>query len=226
MSCLEVLFANKQIVDKNLVILSWGNVSKIDRDKNLLYIKPSGADLEEISQYDIAQVSTLDGSWVLGMKPSVDTKIHLEIYKGFSDVGAVVHTHSVHATAFAQANKPIPCLGTTHADYFYGEIPCVPQPTAEELDDDYEKYTGLRIVDYFDYFDIDYNHIPAALVEGHGVFCWGKTVEDAVETAIILEKVAEMAILTLSLNKDSNLSDYVLEKHFTRKHGDSKYYGQ
>jgi L-ribulose-5-phosphate 4-epimerase len=226
MSCLEVLFANKQIVDKNLVILSWGNVSKIDRDKKLLYIKPSGADLEEISQYDIAQVSTLDGSWVLGMKPSVDTKIHLEIYKGFSDVGAVVHTHSVHATAFAQANKPIPCLGTTHADYFYGEIPCVPQPTAEELDDDYEKHTGLRIVDYFDYFDIDYNHIPAALVEGHGVFCWGKTVEDAVETAIILEKVAEMAILTLSLNKDSNLSDYVLEKHFTRKHGDSKYYGQ
>jgi len=226
MSCSEVLFANKKIVDNNLVILSWGNVSKIDRSNNVLYIKPSGADLEQISEHDIAQVSTVDGHWVRGMKPSVDTKIHLEIYKGFSDVGAVVHTHSVYATAFAQANKPIPCLGTTHADYFHGEIPCVPQPTVVELDDDYEKHTGLRIVDYFNHFGINYNHVPAALVEGHGVFCWGKTIEDAVETSIILEKVAEMAILTLSLNKDSNLSDYVLDKHFTRKHGDSKYYGQ
>jgi len=226
MSCLEVLEANKAIVENNLSILTWGNVSIIDRDKSVIYIKPSGADLGSLSPEDISVVSTKDGSRVSGMRPSVDTDIHLEIYKGFKSIGSIVHTHSVYATSFAQAGMGVPCLGTTHADYFYGEVPCVPQPTYEEVQDKYEKFTGSGIVNYFDYYNIDPAHIPAALVEGHGVFCWGKSSQDAIETSIILEKVSEMALLTLSLRRDCNLSDYILEKHFTRKHGDSKYYGQ
>jgi L-ribulose-5-phosphate 4-epimerase len=226
MSCLEVLFANKWIVEKNLSILTWGNVSKIDREKDLLLIKPSGADLDSINEHDIATVKVSTGERVSGLKPSVDTDIHLELYRGFEDIGSVVHTHSVHATAFAQAHRAIPCLGTTHADYFHGEIPCVNQPTPAQVENDYERHTGQKIVEYFNYFELNPNHVPAALVAGHGVFCWGKTLEAALETAIIVETVAEMALHTLSLNKGIMLDDYVLEKHFMRKHGDSKYYGQ
>jgi len=198
----------------------------IDSKKGILYIKPSGANLSVIREEDISIVSLSDGELLSGMNPSVDTKTHLELYNGFKDVGAVVHTHSVYATSFAQANRSIPCLGTTHADYFFGEVPCISEPSSEEVKNDYEKFTGFRIVDYFNYCRINPVHVPAALVQGHGVCCWGKTLQEAVEHSIILEKVAEMAAITLDINKNSVLSDYVLEKHFTRKHGDSKYYGQ
>lgn len=226
MSCLEVLYANKWIVEKNLSILTWGNVSKVNREEGQIYIKPSGANLETLGSEDISIVSLGDGSHLSGLSPSVDTKTHRQLYKHFDDVGCVVHTHSTYATAFAQANCSIPCLGTTHADYFFGSIPCITQPTSNEVDKDYEKFTGLRIVNHFHTLGINSLEVPAALVQGHGVFCWGKTVKDALENSIIVEKVAEMAIHTLSLNQKSKLSEYILNKHFLRKHGKNKYYGQ
>ena len=226
MNCSEVLNANKWIVDKDLCMLTWGNVSYMDRDKSVVYIKPSGADLNSISPDDISQVSFDDEKLIGGLKPSVDTKIHLELYRNFEEVKAVVHTHSLHATSFAQASKGIPCLGTTHADYFFGEIPCVPQPTPEMIVEDYERHTGKCIANYFLKHNISSSSVPAALVEGHGVFCWGKTLKNALENAMIVEKIAEMALITLSLNPNSELSSYVLYKHFLRKHGGASYYGQ
>ena len=236
MNCSEVLRANKWLVDKELCILTWGNVSYLDRDESILYIKPSGANLDELSPKQISQVSYETNELLGGLSPSVDTPTHLELYKQFGSrhqvpygVNSIVHTHSVYATAFAQAGSPIPCLGTTHADYFFGEIPCVPQPTEEEVEEDYEKNTGKCIANYFISNGINPMEVPAALVQGHGVFCWGKTIEDALEISMIVEKVAQMASITLSmlpLRTCGGLSPYLLKKHYLRKHGTNNYYGQ
>ena len=156
----------------------------------------------------------------------MDTPTHLEIYKSFDDVRCVIHTHSRYATIFAQAASEIPCLGTTHADYFYGNIPCVDCPTKREVDRNYEEYTGKSITSFHIQNNIDYNSMQACLVAGHGPFVWGKTIDSALENAKVLEIIAELAHKTLSLNKNSYLPRYILNKHFLRKHGDKKYYGQ
>jgi len=222
----RVLEANREIVKSGLSILTWGNASLVDRDKELVHIKPSGINLSEASAEDIAVVGLSSGTHVSGLNASVDTKTHLELYNSFDNIGGVVHTHSVFATAFAQSNTNIPCLGTTHADYFNGAIPCIGPPSPEEVEEDYELFTGKNIVKYFKENAVNPDHVPGALVRGHGVFCWGYTIELAVEHAIIIEKIAEMAVITLGLDSYSRLDPYILNKHFQRKHGKDSYYGQ
>lgn len=219
----QILQANKWIVDKKLVSLTWGNVSAKKAGK--IFIKPSGADLNSIEEKDISVLS-LDGSIVSGLKPSVDAPAHVELYSAFDDINCIVHTHSKYATVFAQLNKPIQCLGTTHADYFKGSIPVVPTPRWNDSIS-YEKITGKAIVSYFKEKDINHNDISAALVANHGVFAWGNTVDKALENAYVLELIAEMAYLTLVIRPmPDELNSKILEKHFERKNGNGKYYGQ
>ena len=218
----SVLEANKWIVDKGLVELTWGNVSV--KDINIV-IKPSGIALDQAVPDDMSEVNP-DCQHLSGKKPSVDTPSHVELYKNFPGIKSVIHTHSKYATIFAQANRAIPCLGTTHADYFYGDVPCVPHPSAEGVKNSYEANTGRIIGEYFTHNELNYLHTPACLVQGHGVFVWGTSVNHALETAYVLEIVAEMAYKTLLLDSHSRLADFVVQKHFTRKHGDTKYYGQ
>ena len=219
----QILQANKWIVDKKLVSLTWGNVSARNADE--IFIKPSGVDLNSIEEKDISVVS-LDGSIISGLKPSVDTPAHVELYSAFKDINCIVHTHSKYATVFAQLNKHIQCLGTTHADYFKGSIPVVPIPAWND-NISYEKITGKAIVSYFKEKDINHNDISAALVAHHGVFAWGSTIEKALENAYVLELIAEMAYLTLAIRPMPNeLNSKILEKHFLRKNGNGKYYGQ
>ena len=160
------------------------------------------------------------------MRSSVDTATHIEIYKSFKEATCVVHTHSRYATIFAQADMAVPCLGTTHADYFYGTIPCIPCPTYPEVQGDYEKSTGTAIASFYNKNKIDYNSIQACLISGHAPFVWGRSIESALENAYVLEIVCEYAYKTMSLNPESYLSRYVIDKHFLRKHGAKKYYGQ
>jgi len=221
----EVLSANRWIVDKKLVELTWGNVSAIDKESQNIYIKPSGVRLQDTTPQDIAVVDQA-GLHIEGLKPSVDTPTHVALYKEFADIGCVIHTHSKYSTIFAQAGKDIPCLGTTHADYYYGSIPCVPHPKEEEAAQEYELNTGKIICAHYSNNNIDYRQIPACTVQGHGVFVWGKDIQDALQNAYVLEVVAEMAYKTLLINPASSLADYILDKHFLRKHGDNKYYGQ
>tara|TARA_B100000029_G_scaffold516349_1_gene629011 strand:+ start:6689 stop:7369 length:681 start_codon:yes stop_codon:yes gene_type:complete len=219
----QILQANKWIVDKKLVSLTWGNVSV--RVNEEIYIKPSGVDLNSIKASDISRVN-LDGLSVSGLRPSVDTPAHIELYEGFTGIGSVVHTHSKYATVFAQLSKSIPCLGTTHADYFNGPIPAVPIPNWNDKES-YEKTTGKAIISYFKENDINHFDISAALVSNHGVFVWGETIEKALERAYVLELIAEMAYLTLAVRPlAEELNDKILEKHFERKNGNGKYYGQ
>ncbi len=216
--------ANLDLVAKGVVIYTWGNVSGIDRESGLVVIKPSGVDYDNMKPEDMVVVD-LEGNVVEGdLRPSSDTPTHLEIYKKFPEVGGVTHTHSTFACAFAQAGLSIPALGTTHADYFYGDIPCARELTEEEVNTEYEKNTGLVIIDAMK--DIDPIAVPGILVKNHGPFSFGKDAAASVYHAVVLEEVAKMAYIALTLNKDIEIKQYLLDKHYLRKHGKNAYYGQ
>lgn len=220
----EVFKANCSLVEHNLVLFTWGNVSAINRKERLVVIKPSGIDYQEMLP-DQMVVMDLEGNVVEGnLKPSSDALTHLYLYKAFPEIGGVVHTHSEWATIWAQAGKGIPALGTTHADYFRGEIPCTRALNRAEIEGEYETETGRVIVEAFR--NIRYQDIPGVLVHSHGPFCWGNSAADAVHNAVVLEQLAKMAYHTLQLNPDAKLDPGLLEKHFSRKHGPDAYYGQ
>ncbi len=220
----EVYLANMKLVEYGLVILTWGNVSGIDRGNGIVAIKPSGVSYRELTPDKISVVD-MDGRLIDGLRPSSDTQTHLEIYKAFSHVGGVVHTHSPSATAWAQSGMDLPPLGTTHADAFYGSVPCTPSLTCEEVQTDYEKNTGKVIVRTLE--GKDSAAIPAVLVSGHGPFTWGRTPGAAVENSYILEEVARMALLTFAVNPSARpVESFLLEKHYCRKHGLNATYGQ
>ena len=223
----EVYEANMMLPKHGLVTFTWGNVSGIDREKGLFVIKPSGVDYDKLSPEDMV-VMDLDGNKVEGRyKPSFDTPTHVEIYRGFPEVGGVVHTHSSWATSWAQAGRGIPCYGTTHADYMYGEIPCVRTLTQEEIDAGYEKNTGVLIVDYFKANNIDVVAMPAVLCKNHGPFAWGKDAHEAVHNAVVLDEVAKMAARCELINpKNKPAPQELQDKHYFRKHGANAYYGQ
>jgi len=222
----RVLKANLSLPKYNLVTFTWGNVSEIDRSANIIAIKPSGVEYDVMSADDIVIVD-LDGNIIEGkLNPSSDTPTHIELYKAFPGIGGIVHTHSRNATVWAQAGLDIPALGTTHADYFYGDVPCTRQLTPEEIAQDYEKNTGLVIVEEFAKRGIDANAVPSAIITGHAPFSWGKDAVEAVHNAVVLEEVGAMAIATRSLNKDIKLQSELSDKHYNRKHGKDAYYGQ
>lgn len=221
----EVCAANLDLVAKGVVIYTWGNVSGISDDRNYVVIKPSGVDYARMEPGDMVVVDLESGEIVEGhYKPSSDTPTHLELYRSFSDIGGVTHTHSSYAVAFAQAGRAIPALGTTHADYFYGEVPCTRALSAEEVAEGYETNTGRVIVETFTVRD--HVAVPGAVVRGHGPFTWGKDAAESVYHAVVLEKDAKMAMATLALNPNAALEPYVLDKHYMRKHGENAYYGQ
>ena len=221
----SVCDANILLHKKNLVIYSWGNVSGIDRAAGIVAIKPSGVSYEELTADKIVLVD-LAGKVVEGnLKPSSDTPTHLELYRSFNAIGGICHAHSLSATVWAQACREIPCLGTTHADYFYGAVPVTRPLTKKELQNDYELNTGKAIVKRFS--KIDPMQMQAALVANHGPFSWGKTAGQAVEAMVVLEEIATMAMRTLVLNsKQHQISKELLDKHYLRKHGKNAYYGQ
>lgn len=223
----EVYEANMLLPKYGLVTFTWGNVSGIDRKKGLFVIKPSGVEYEKLSPEDMV-VMDLQGKKVEGKyNPSSDTATHLVLYNNFLDIKGVVHTHSSWATSWAQAGRPIPCYGTTHADYIYGEIPCARNLTEEEIKAAYEWNTGVAIVEEFESKGLDYNATPAVLCKNHGVFTWGKSAYDAFYNAVVVEEVAKMAARSEMLN--SNLvpaPQELQDKHYFRKHGENAYYGQ
>jgi len=220
----QVLQANLDLVKHGLVIFSWGNVSGILRDEKLVVIKPSGVPYDELTVEKLVVVD-LDGNIIDGkLNPSSDTATHLILYKHFPDIGGVVHTHSEWATSWAQAGKPIPVYGTTHADYFYGEIPCTRKLTQNEIAEGYETNTGKIIVEHFK--DLDYHSMPGILVKNHGPFSWGNDAAGAIHNAVVLEEVAKMAFRTEVLGNRQPVDDYLLNKHYMRKHGKNAYYGQ
>lgn len=223
----EVFKANLELPKRNLVIYTWGNVSAIDRETNLVVIKPSGVDYDKMSAEDMVVVD-LDGNVVEGkLKPSSDTPTHLELYKKYREIGAVVHTHSSHAVMWAQAGRDLIAYGTTHADYFYDNIPCTRKMTKEEIEGEYEKETGTVIIETFEKRNIDVTQVPAVLVHSHGPFTWGKDSKEAVHNTVVLEEVAKMALMTEMLNKNvDRIEQDLLDKHFLRKHGKNAYYGQ
>ena len=221
----EVYEANLNLVKYNLIDLTWGNVSGIDRKSGLVVIKPSGVDYAVLKMQDLVVVDFYTGKVVEGnLNPSSDLPTHLELYKAFPDIDGVTHTHSKYATSFAQAKKDIPAFGTTHADHFYGKIPCTRPLTIEEINTDYERNTALVIKETFS--SIDYNAIPSVLVASHGVFSWGKNSLKSVENALVAERCAEMAYLTMALGNFETISQSLLDKHYFRKHGKNAYYGQ
>jgi L-ribulose-5-phosphate 4-epimerase len=220
----EVFEANLELVKYGLVIFTWGNVSAIDREQGLVVIKPSGVSYDAMKASDMVVVD-LDGKVVDGkLKPSSDTSTHLELYKNFVGIGGVVHTHSTYATAWAQAGLDIPIVGTTQADYFYGDIPCTRDMTASEVETAYEKETGTVIIERFK--GINPVHVPAVIVKNHGPFTWGKDAHDAVHNSVVLEQVAKMAFIAKSVNPSMTMNNLLTEKHFNRKHGANAYYGQ
>lgn len=220
-----VLKANLELPKRGLITFTWGNVSGIDRRSNLIVIKPSGVAYDQLKLEDLVVVD-LDGNQVEGkLKPSSDTPTHLVIYRNFKEVGGVVHTHSTWATSWAQSGKGIPAFGTTHADYFYGEIPCTRKMTTEEINGDYEDETGNVIVETF--AGINPIYVPGVLVNNHGPFTFGKDADEAVHNAVVLEEVAMMAYNTCQLKPEIKAIDQaLLDKHFLRKHGANAYYGQ
>ncbi len=221
----KVYRANMQLPEYGLVTFTWGNVSGIDREKGLFVIKPSGVEYEELKPSDMV-VMDLEGNKVEGdYNPSTDTETHLELYKAFPEVGGIVHTHSTYAVAWAQAGKDIPCYGTTHADYFYGDIPCARNLTPEEIEEAYEKNTGKVIIEAFEGKNPMY--VPGVVCKNHGPFAWGKDCFQAVYHAVVLEKVAEMNILTRIVDPEVKQAPQAIQdKHFMRKHGPNAYYGQ
>ncbi len=223
----KVYEANMDLPRYGLVTFTWGNVSGIDRDSNLVVIKPSGVDYDQLSPNNMVIVD-LDGNVVEGnMNPSSDTPTHIELYKAFPGIGGVVHTHSSYATSFAQAGRDIPCYGTTHADYIYGDVPCVRNLTKNEIEDDYEKNTGILIVNEFKRLNKDYEAVPCVLCKNHGPFTWGKDPHEAVHNAVVLEEVAKMALRCELINpKVEPAPQELKDKHYYRKHGENAYYGQ
>ena len=221
----KVYEANMQLPEYGLVTFTWGNVSAIDRESGLFVIKPSGVNYKDLKPSDMV-VLDLEGNKVEGdLNPSTDTDTHLELYKAFPEVGGIVHTHSTYAVAWAQAGLDIPCYGTTHADYFYGDIPCARNLTAEEIEEAYEKNTGKVIIEAF--ADRNPMHVPGVICKNHGPFSWGKDAAQAVYHAVVLEKVAEMALLTRQVDPSVQRAPQVIQdKHFMRKHGPNAYYGQ
>jgi Ribulose-5-phosphate 4-epimerase and related epimerases and aldolases len=222
-----VFEANLELPKRRLVTYTWGNVSGIDRESGLFVIKPSGVDYETMTADDMV-VMDLDGNRVEGRyKPSSDTPTHIELYKRYPEIGGVVHTHSPEATAWAQAGRSIPLYGTTHADYFFGEIPCARSLTEEEINGEYEKNTGLVIIETFDSKGMNPMYTPGVLCTNHGVFTWGKDAAEAVHNAVVMEEVAKMATRTELINPNVKPApDCIRDKHFFRKHGENAYYGQ
>ena len=223
----KVYEANMELPRRNLVTYTWGNVSGIDREKGLVVIKPSGVEYEELTP-DMLVVLDLEGNVVEGtLNPSSDTKTHIELYKAFPKLGGLVHTHSPYAVAWAQAGRDSPCYGTTHADYFYGPIPCARHLTQEELDEDYEKGTGTVIIETFRERKLDPMAVPAVVCHSHGPFTWGKDPAQAVYHAVVLEEVAKMGILTRQVDPSAAPAPQrILAKHYIGKHGPNAYYGQ
>lgn len=220
----DVCRANLELVTHGLVIFTWGNVSGIDRQSGLMVIKPSGVSYDRMTPADMVVVD-MEGAVVEGRyKPSSDTATHLVLYRNFPNIGGVVHTHSEWATSWAQAGMAIPAVGTTHADYFYGPVPCTRKMTEEEIRGDYEKETGNVIVECFRGLDPD--QMPGVLVQNHAPFAWGTDVFKAVHNAVVLEEVAKMTFRSLQLNPDAEMSQWLLDRHFLRKHGKDAYYGQ
>ena len=221
----EAVFqANLDLVKHGLVIFTWGNVSGIDREKGLVVIKPSGVSYEKMKPKDMV-VLNLYGKVVEGnLKPSSDTPTHLVLYRQFLNIGGVVHTHSEWATSWAQAGKGIPAIGTTHADYFYGEIPCTRKMTEQEIQGEYELETGKVILETFK--NINPDQVPGVLVNNHGPFNWGTSAHNAVHNAVVMEEVAKMTFRSLQLNPETTMDQVLLDKHFLRKHGKDAYYGQ
>ncbi len=235
----KVCQANLDLVKHGLVIFTWGNVSAIDRETGLVVLKPSGVSYDDMKPSDMVVVD-LDGNVVEGsLRPSSDTPTHLVLYKAFPEVGGVVHTHSTFATLWAQAGKDIPCLGTTHADYFWGDIPCTRNMKKAEVFGEYEKETGNVIVERFR--PLKPMDTPAVLVRNHGPFTWGTDADNAVHNAVVLEEVAKMAFIAMTVNKDfiganeapliniestPSMNKHLIEKHYSRKHGPNAYYGQ
>lgn len=217
--------ANMELPKYGLVTFTWGNVSAIDRESGLFVIKPSGVDYDKLDPEDMV-VMDMEGNRIEGRyNPSSDTATHLELYKAFPKMGGIVHTHSAWATSWAQAGRGIPCYGTTHADYMYGEIPCLRCLSKDEIEGAYEKNTGLLIVDYFK--DKEYMAVPACLCKNHGPFSWGKDAMEAVHNAVVLEEVAKMAARCEMINPNVQPSPQELQdKHYLRKHGANAYYGQ
>ncbi|MBW7983910.1 L-ribulose-5-phosphate 4-epimerase [Enterobacillus tribolii] len=224
----QVLEANLALPRHGLVTFTWGNVSGIDRARGLMVIKPSGVEYQGMTAEDMVVVAIEDGQIVEGRrKPSSDTETHRVLYQTFGDIGGIVHTHSRHATIWAQAGLDIPAWGTTHADYYYGDIPCTRLMTEEEIRQDYEWQTGVVIAETFSRRGIDANQMPAVLVHSHGPFAWGKDAADAVHNAVVLEEVAYMGIFSRQLTPDlPRMQQTLLDKHYLRKHGANAYYGQ
>lgn len=221
----RVFRENLKLVKYGLVVLTWGNVSAIDREKGLVVIKPSGVSYETMTAEDMVVVD-LSGKVIEGkLNPSSDTPTHLELYRAFPEIGGVVHTHSENAVSWAQAGRNIPAYGTTHADAFYGDVPCTRALTKKEIQTEYELNTGKVIAETLK--SLDYAVVPAVLVKNHGPFTWGITPEKAVENAVTLEAVAKMALKTETLNSSAERAEqYLLDKHYFRKHGKDAYYGQ
>ena len=223
----KVYEANMELPRRGLVTYTWGNVSGIDREKGLFVIKPSGVEYDELRPEDLV-VMDLSGNKVEGeLNPSSDTKTHLVLYTAFPQLGGIVHTHSPYAVGWAQAGEDIPCFGTTHADYFYGPVPCARHLTQEELDEDYELNTGKIIVETFQKRGIDPVAVPAVICHSHGPFAWGKDAAQAVYHAVVLEEVAKMAMFTRQVRRDTPPApQHIQDKHYMRKHGPNAYYGQ
>ena len=222
----KVFQANLDLVKHNLVVFTWGNVSAIDREKGLVVIKPSGVSYDTMKASDMVVVDLHSGKVVEGdLNPSSDTPTHLVLYRAFPEIGGVVHTHSTYATAWAQAGRDIPNIGTTHADYFHDDIPCTADMTADQMAE-YEYHTGVVIVNRISSGNINPVHTPGVLVKNHGPFSWGKDADQAVYNAVVMEQVAKMAFISLSVNPDTTMNPLLVEKHFSRKHGPNAYYGQ
>ena len=220
----EVFRANIDLVKHGLVVFTWGNVSAIDRQSGLVVIKPSGVSYETMKAEDMVVVN-FEGKVVEGAyKPSSDTPTHIALYKAFTEIGGIVHTHSTNATAWAQAGYDIPNIGTTHADYFHDAIPCTRDMTEAEVNGAYELETGNVIVERFK--NLNPVHTPGILVKNHGPFSWGKDADNAVHNAVVMEEVAKMATLSYSINPNLTMNPLLIEKHFSRKHGPNAYYGQ
>lgn len=223
----EVYQANMELTRKGLVTYTWGNASGIDRETGYFVIKPSGVEYEKLTPDDMV-VMDLNGDKIEGdYRPSSDTETHLELYRRYPEIGGIVHTHSAEATAWAQAGRSIPLYGTTHADYFYGAIPCARNLTPQEIAGAYEKNTGLVIIETFEKMGLNPVHTPGVLCKNHGPFTWGKDAAEAVYNAVVLEEVAKMATRTEMINpKVQTAPDCLKDKHFFRKHGENAYYGQ
>ncbi len=224
----RVFQGNMQLKQEGLITLTWGNASAIDENRERLFIKPSGVPYDQLKPEHIVEVDIKTGETInSALKPSSDLKTHLELYRHFDSIGGVVHTHSTHATAWAQANREIPCFGTTHADYFYGSIPVSRPLSEQEINEDYETHSGKVIIETLTQLNRNPQSTPGILLGSHAPFTWGSDIEESVYNAIVLEEVAKMAWLTLQINPQAKpAASYLMDKHYQRKHGPNAYYGQ